>query len=173
VLNAPPVVTLSLSFDTLCNTGDTIVLTGGSPANGTWSGPGVNGNVLTGNALSPGTISITYTYTDINGCTNIATDNVVVDPCTGVAEQTAVSAITVYPNPNTGLFTLNFKGADYTEMSIEVVTLQGQLLWSDMSSNVQGDVTKQLDLTNYANGIYYVRVVADGQTFVQKVVKQD
>jgi Secretion system C-terminal sorting domain/Ig-like domain CHU_C associated len=173
VLNAPPVVTLSLSFDTLCNTGDTIVLTGGSPASGTWSGPGVSGNVLIGNALSPGTISITYTYTDINGCTNIATDNVVVDPCTGVAEQTAVSAITVYPNPNTGLFTLNFKGADYTEMSIEVVTLQGQLLWSDMSSNVQGDVTKQLDLTNYSNGIYYVRVVADGQTFVQKVVKQD
>jgi hypothetical protein len=174
VINNLPVVTLSLPFDTACTTDGPRQLTGGSPASGgIWNGPGVGAGAFNANTLSPGTYTITYTYTDINGCTNQASDLVVVDPCVGIEEQTAISTVTLFPNPNNGMFTLTMKGADYSEMSIEVLTVQGQILWSDMASNVQGDVNRQLDLTNYANGIYYVRVVADGKTFIQKVVKQD
>ena len=174
VINNLPVVTLSLPFDSACTTDGPRQLGGNTPVTGgTWSGPGTGGNNFNANTLSPGTYTITYTYTDINGCTNQASDLVVVDPCVGIEEQAAVSTVTLYPNPNNGVFTLTMKGADYSEMSIEVLTVQGQILWSDMASNVQGDVNRQLDLTNYANGIYYVRVVADGKTFIQKVVKQD
>jgi hypothetical protein len=173
VINSLPVVTVSLSFDTACTTDGPRPLTVATPAGGNWAGPGTGGGNFNASTLTPGTYTVTYTYTDINGCTNQASDLVVVDPCVGIEEQAVVSTVTLFPNPNNGAFTLSMKGVDYNEMSIEVLTVQGQILWSDMASNVQGDVNRQLDLTNYANGIYYVRVVADGKTFIQKVVKQD
>lgn len=43
----------------------------GSPAGGTWSGPGVtSGGVFTPTPGQLGTVSLTYTYTNANGCTN-------------------------------------------------------------------------------------------------------
>ena len=49
----------------------------GSPVGGTWSGTGV-----TGNSFDPsvGTQTVTYTYTDGNGCTNSAQTTITVNP---------------------------------------------------------------------------------------------
>src|SRR5690606_30085948 len=49
----------------------------GSPAGGTYSGTGVSGNTFDPSA---GTQTVTYTYTNANGCTNSATATIVVNP---------------------------------------------------------------------------------------------
>lgn len=51
---------------------------GGTPAGGTWSGPGVSGNSFDPAAAGSGAHAITYTYTDANGCVDDCTANVVV-----------------------------------------------------------------------------------------------
>lgn len=49
------------------------------------------------------------TVTDTFGCeTTSDTMEVVVEICTGIAENNDQNSISVYPNPNTGQFTLNF-----------------------------------------------------------------
>ncbi len=72
-VNALPVVSAG-SYGPVCPEAADIAL-GGSPAGGTWSGTGVTGNFFDPSA---GTQTLTYTYTDGNGCTNSAQTTITV-----------------------------------------------------------------------------------------------
>ncbi|MFT5860865.1 MAG: hypothetical protein ACI865_002981, partial [Flavobacteriaceae bacterium] len=79
-----PTVTFTALADLCVNAGNQTGLTGGSPAGGVYSGPGVTdaGNG-TNYSFDPavagvGTHTITYNFTDGNGCSGSANDNVVV-----------------------------------------------------------------------------------------------
>ena len=74
---ADPVVTLSLSDPDVCVGEGIITLAGGSPANGTYSGPGVSGDTFDPDVAGIGVHSITYTFIDdITGCSDTATDDI-------------------------------------------------------------------------------------------------
>ncbi len=62
----------------LCNNGNAVTLNTGVPAGGIYSGNGVTGSSFNPLTAGPGTHTITYTYTDINNCTNTAVQNVTV-----------------------------------------------------------------------------------------------
>lgn len=66
---------------TVCNNVPPFQLTGGTPTGGVYSGPGVNS--FTGffdPSSGLGAHLITYTYTDLNGCTNAASAEITVNP---------------------------------------------------------------------------------------------
>jgi hypothetical protein len=73
-VNPLPVVTLA-NFQDICESQSQLILTGGSPSGGSYSGNAVNG----GNGLfyppvaGKGLHNIIYNFTDINGCSNSAT----------------------------------------------------------------------------------------------------
>ncbi len=50
-----------------------------SPAGGSFSGPGITGNNFTPASAGAGTQAITYSFTDANGCSNIAVRNITVN----------------------------------------------------------------------------------------------
>ncbi len=58
--------------------GSGAVAMSGTPTGGVFRGPGVNGNLFYPIIAGVGTHTITYTYTDLNGCTNTATQNITV-----------------------------------------------------------------------------------------------
>ena len=74
VVNALPVVSTG-SYGPYC-AGTASVTLGGSPAGGSWSGDGVSGGVFTPSAA--GVYSVTYSYTDVNGCSAVASTSIVV-----------------------------------------------------------------------------------------------
>jgi len=69
-----PVVSTG-SYGPYC-AGTASVTLGGSPAGGSWSGDGVSGGVFTPSAA--GVYSVTYSYTDANGCSAAASTSIVV-----------------------------------------------------------------------------------------------
>ena len=71
-------VTLDLTINELCTRRTELRLIGGFPRGGTYSGTGVTGSSFDPDVAGPGTHEITYTYTDGNGCTQSATDNITV-----------------------------------------------------------------------------------------------
>jgi PKD repeat protein len=78
-VNPSPNVSLN-SFNAMCDQDPAIVLSGGSPAGGTYSGTGVVGGVFDPQIAGIGAHVITYTYTDpVTGCTNTDTKNIIVD----------------------------------------------------------------------------------------------
>jgi len=82
-----PSVSLTLTNDLDCVTNSSLTLDGGTPSGGTFSGVGVSGNNFDASVAGVGVHQITYSYTDGNGCTNTAADDITVDPPPSVALQ--------------------------------------------------------------------------------------
>ncbi len=70
-INPLPNVTLS-AYSNVCINGGMVTLNNGNPAGGTYSGTGVSGNTFDPSLAGLGTHTITYTYTNVNSCTNSA-----------------------------------------------------------------------------------------------------
>ena len=70
-----PSVTLG-ALSSVCQNGPNVVLTGGLPSGGTYSGANVSSNQFA--PITAGTTPITYSYTDNNNCTATAQSNITV-----------------------------------------------------------------------------------------------
>ena len=79
VVNPTPTVTLAPATDTLCNKGAAITLTG-APQGGTYTGTGITGNSFNPAAANLGVDTITYAFTDANGCSSSASSQLRVVP---------------------------------------------------------------------------------------------
>ena len=77
-------LTLPTSLARVCATDTNLPLSGGTPAGGTWSGPGVTGSNFDPLSVGAGTYTITYTYIDANGCEADAPADIIVDPAPNV-----------------------------------------------------------------------------------------
>jgi hypothetical protein len=82
-VNTAPSVTQS-SISAICDNSGALALTGGSPAGGTYSGTGV-----TGSSFDPmtGTQTVTYSYTDMNGCTDNSSTTITVNTAPAVTQS--------------------------------------------------------------------------------------
>lgn len=78
-VNPLPVVSFSGLNAAYCIDGPIVTLTG-TPALGTFSGPGIVGNSFNPAIAGAGTHTITYTFTDANSCTNSESQTVTVNP---------------------------------------------------------------------------------------------
>lgn len=169
VLNDPaaPVVTYSASIDTACqSTTAPFVLTGESPAGGTYSGPGVTGGIFDPATANLGMNVITYSFTDsLTGCSATAMDSIWVDICMGTS-FTSVQAIdfSVYPNPNNGAFQLMLNTNSIAD--VQIFDAQGKMIFAE---KMQPATTHTLNIES--SGMYMITVItADGQRTSQRVV---
>ena len=75
----------------------------------------------------------------------------------------------VYPNPSAGIFTLAVKSCG-PRADIFVYNLQGQVVRHDQVRNAGNDLTRELDLSGLAKGIYYIRILSENSTRIGKIV---
>ncbi|MBK7852826.1 MAG: hypothetical protein IPJ66_17275 [Bacteroidetes bacterium] len=78
-VNPTPVVSLSLS-SSLCENSSPLLLIGGSPLGGVYSGNGVLSGSFYPALTGSGSFPITYSYTDNNGCSDSSTASIIVLP---------------------------------------------------------------------------------------------
>jgi hypothetical protein len=78
IVNSLPQITFS-NFDPVCITADEFELTGAIPEGGEYSGVGVTDGFFNPQLAGAGNHSITYTFTDSNGCTNVESASLVVN----------------------------------------------------------------------------------------------
>lgn len=78
-VNPLPNVSLTLVNDQACLNETNVVLSGGSPAGGIYSGTGVSGTNFNAAVAGVGNHTITYSYTDGNACSNSTTDIITVE----------------------------------------------------------------------------------------------
>ena len=160
VVNPLPTVTMS-PIEDVCVYDAAFALTGGSPSGGTYSGNGVTANQFDPNSAGTGTQTITYSYTDGNGCSSDATTDIVVDDCLGIEDIT--SEINVYPNPVNDELVINLNG----EFKYVITDARGRLISEGFANN-----TTLVDVKSYEFGVYFIIIHANEKSSAIRVVKQ-
>jgi len=176
----------TVSSTTPC-VGDEVVFTNTSTelTGWTWSWDLLNDNTFSG-AESPTqiyTVAGAYTTnlqaTDVTNTACVLTsadvDIVVRDannPACQVIDAVEVistnGAISVYPNPTSGQFVINFKDVAKENVSIIVFDLAGKAVYSNTVSTISNNL-QTIDISNNANGVYFIRVVSEENTFSGKI----
>jgi pectate lyase len=64
--------------------------------------------------------------------------------------------LSVYPNPTTGMVTLNINPSNETVLNMDLVNSMGQVLNQKVFNNQGVVFTRSIDLSDLPNGIYYL-----------------
>lgn len=155
-VNPLPVVDITPAvIDTMCkNTGAPVTLVG-NPSGGSFSGTGVSGSTFDPNVAGVGSHTITYSYTDGNGCTGTSTVLAVVIDCSGI-EENLLDGVVLAPNPNDGNFQI--KGLD-VDSEYNIYDSRGRVILSGRISSASEEVR----VNNIESGVYYLHGVAKGK----------
>lgn len=129
VVHPLPVVSFTGLGGPYCVDASAVTLTG-SPSGGTFSGPGISGSQFDPAVAGAGTHTITYSYTDGNGCTNSSSQTVVVNPLpvvsfSGLSSGYCIDAAitTLTGSPAGGIFSgTGMSGDDFDPASAGVGT---------------------------------------------------
>lgn len=170
VVGAPNISYDASAYDTSCTISSAFPLTGGIPAGGTYSGPGVSGNNFDPAAAGAGTHTITYSYTDTSGCTGTATQIIFVDVCSGLSSSTLSAGMVVYPNPSEGDFTLEYSNTNGSnEAQLTIVNALGQVVERRQLICTPGVNRWVIAADEYAAGFYFINFVAGEEAHVKKL----
>jgi hypothetical protein len=89
----------------------------------------------------------------------------------GVEDGGLLSNLSVYPNPTNGKFTVSVSNAEALDMTIELVNTTGQVVYRN-EVKAAYSYTNDIDASNFAKGVYYLKVNNGSEVKVEKVVVQ-
>jgi hypothetical protein len=114
-------------------------------------------------------------YISTEFCTNpvnpmVNNPQVAGDVATSLKESADANRVMIYPNPTSGVFTLEQSGfvRDQT-LKLEIYNMMGIQM---ISEKIIGEQKQQISLGNIPTGIYFVRIMAGGQVETIKLIKQ-
>ncbi len=88
--------------------------------------------------------------------------------CTGVADLTSSTGVSIYPNPSNGNFTVQFN--EYFGVTeVTVVNLLNEVLFENKTETNTG-TTLTIDLGEYAEGVYFVKLKNENTEAIRKIV---
>jgi len=118
--------------------------------------------------LCPGTY--TATVTDGNGCDAIVTETV--NSLVGISEIADMPVISVYPNPNSGKFKVDFNLTNRQDVYITLYSVTGRIVLERTVIRHKGTFEQIFDIQPQTAGIYMLRVVFDSGVIIRKVVRE-
>lgn len=125
-------------------------------------------------SISPNPIGLaageyTVTITDSKGCTEVLTIQVGFDIPSGTRDVSPLGTVSLWPNPTNGLTTLVVEMPSVQDLKVQVFNSVGQLIreYSEMGSN---RVTRELDLSDQAGGMYLIRLSTGSEWHMEKLV---
>ena len=118
-------------------------------------------------ALNPGAIYVKFFYHKSLG--NVAFDDFcATDAPVSVGQTPAIAITSVYPNPSTGIITINanslFSNCNATVMNMLGVTVKSFVLTG---------LNQKVDLSSFSKGIYMIRCKSDKSEFTQRLILRD
>lgn len=171
-----------------CTATSTVTITSPPPFVPTIS---VNGNVLTASAgnsyqwnLNGSPISganaqiyaaivtgnYSVTETDANGCTGTsAIESVTI---TLISSADYVNRIELFPNPNSGSFTLTIQNAKNENTCLSIMDQRGRIVHTEIIPLLSGKNSSVIDLYGCASGIYTLRLVSSNGVVNKKIILQ-
>ncbi|MFB6257527.1 MAG: FG-GAP-like repeat-containing protein [Flavobacteriales bacterium] len=156
-------------LDTSFCADDSVVQLNGDPSGGSFSGPGVSSGSFDPQAAGIGSHTLSYSYTDSNGCTgSVDTTVKVVDCATSLARSEGFSGLKLRPNPTKGWVVLEHSPRQ--ELRITIRDLQGKRI--DRYELSKHRSRARIDLRELSKGVYYIHVRSGKRKSVRKLIKR-
>lgn len=130
---------------------------------------GVNGHVNIYSVENGNNFGFLWQY---NGTYNFDTEFAAANVVTvvGVEETASNVEMNIYPNPANNVANINFAIAQNADVMIDVINMTGAKVATINKGNLAaGSYIHQLDVNNFAAGVYMVNVVANGQVNTMRV----
>jgi PKD repeat protein len=128
------------------------------------------------NPFQEGSYYITYKVTDLSGNTSALLTRQVVytywpaclNSTVGVnANKKVEESVIIYPNPSNGMVNISFDGSVINQANLKVVNQMGQVV---LENNINEPTSSiNLDLSNFAKGVYTINIISDGIIVTKKV----
>lgn len=161
-VNPLPSITFP-NLGTVCTYNPSFTLNTASPSGGSYSGTGVTGSTFDPAAAGAGTYTITYAYTDGNGCSNTKNSQIVVDQCLGLTDG-GDTYILVFPNPSSGVIQIQS-----SEQVVEVTVYDEVGRYIVKQAGMENGST-QLDLSAFASGMYHLHIQTESGLRIQPII---
>jgi hypothetical protein len=85
-------------------------------------------------------------------------------------EMAQENEMVVFPNPNNGIFTIQFDQQEKRKTKIEIVDAQGKLVFEESLGKFSGQYKKEIDLKNRGTGIYIIKIQQGKKMVSNKVI---
>jgi hypothetical protein len=135
-----------------------------------------NGNFVSGQSgkflpfLGPGTYDAEVYNTAFPECATTANTNTISN--INEVDFPVFANASVYPNPNSGNFTLAFEMEKNEDVTINVSNTIGQTVYEQKLANFTGQFKSDLNLTEFGKGVYVVTLQTGNAKLNKKVVVQ-
>ncbi|MBP6694787.1 MAG: T9SS type A sorting domain-containing protein [Saprospiraceae bacterium] len=181
-VNPLPVVNIN-SFPAFININATPITLSGSPSGGSFSGQGVTGSIFNPTTAGLGKKQITYTYTNVNNCTNTANGSTIVYDTTGIVCHTSVTdtliintvltgvsppnninTIKIYPNPSSDH--LNINTGNYSLMNgytIKIINPLSQVVFQNLINQQFFNIS----LSGWSHGSYIIQILDTANVIIE------
>lgn len=164
LVHPKPIISAFSDRSFIC-TDESVVVSGsgGTTYNWTWGSQTATGSSI---AITPSVTTnliIYVTGTDANACSNTSWVSVIVDACTGIAENYLSDALQISPNPSHGTIRVSYQ----TETDLQIISQTGQFLRSvrlDAGNNFSSEIT------DLSDGIYFVKIQTADKNIYKKIV---
>lgn len=95
---------------------------------------------------------------------------IVYSTATGIDENSNGYGVSIQPNPNDGQFNFIFNTENRADYQISLVNALGQTMFEEKLNGFSGSFQKDMDLTEYSNGLYYLKIFDGNNNSVHKVI---
>lgn len=79
-------------------------------------------------------------------------------------------ALLVYPNPSTGIVHISINGFEGRKLELRVLNVIGTVMYREQLTELNDRYTRTLDLSKFANGLYYIKLETDSSSEMRKLV---
>lgn len=79
-------------------------------------------------------------------------------------------SVLVYPNPSTGIVHLAINGFMGHRLELRILNVIGSVVYRETLTELNDRYTKTLDLSKFANGLYYVKLDGESASEMRKLV---
>ncbi|MCF8296605.1 MAG: T9SS type A sorting domain-containing protein [Saprospiraceae bacterium] len=76
----------------------------------------------------------------------------------------------IYPNPNSGKFTISTYSIGFTELNIQLFNTLGKTVYFENNVEINGRFIKQIDIGHLPKGIYFIRFINEEINIVKKII---
>lgn len=117
----------------------------------------------------PGDISV-YGSNDCGDGTAM-TKTIYVSDCAGIGEFNLQVSVTIYPNPAEETLNLRINGNE-TDIMLVISDVTGNIKYSEKMTNIPAKYTKSIDVSGFAEGLYFIKMSKEDRYFIDKFVVQ-